>query len=95
MERSAIRDGHSAFAIPGFRCAPSGLRMLVSRILDCFAEPVIGRRFADPLVRNDGESARNNYGVMRGLDPRIHRHRNLSKWMDCRVKPGNDAWGNL
>jgi|LNAP01.1.fsa_nt_gb hypothetical protein len=24
---------------------------------------------------------------MRGLDPRIH----LSKAMDCRVKPGNDA----
>jgi hypothetical protein len=26
--------------------------------------------------------------VMRGLDPRIHR---VSKRMDCRVKPGNDA----
>jgi hypothetical protein len=29
---------------------------------------------------------------MRGLDPRIHPLRkSLSKWMDCRVKPGNDA----
>jgi hypothetical protein len=29
---------------------------------------------------------------MRGLDPRIHLLRqNLSKWMDCRVKPGNDG----
>jgi hypothetical protein len=28
---------------------------------------------------------------MRGLDPRIHHLRmNLSKKMDCRVKPGND-----
>jgi hypothetical protein len=30
---------------------------------------------------------------MRGLDPRIHHLRkNLPKWMDCRVKPGNDEW---
>jgi hypothetical protein len=30
--------------------------------------------------------------VMRGLDPRIHHLRkSLSKGMDCRVKPGNDA----
>jgi hypothetical protein len=29
---------------------------------------------------------------MRGLDPRIHPPRkNLSKKMDCRVKPGNGA----
>jgi hypothetical protein len=29
---------------------------------------------------------------MRGLDPRIHHLRKtLSKRMDCRVKPGNDA----
>ncbi len=30
--------------------------------------------------------------VMRGLDPRIHllRKNFCSKWMDCRVKPGND-----
>jgi hypothetical protein len=27
---------------------------------------------------------------MRGLDPRIHLSE-LSKKMDCRVKPGNDA----
>jgi hypothetical protein len=29
---------------------------------------------------------------MRGLDPRIHLLRKsfLQKWMDCRVKPGND-----
>jgi hypothetical protein len=33
---------------------------------------------------------------MRGLDPRIHHLRKtLSKGMDCRVKPGNDAlFGN-
>jgi hypothetical protein len=32
---------------------------------------------------------------MPGLDPGIHRifARCLSKMMDCRVKPGNDAWG--
>src|SRR3954454_15954530 len=31
---------------------------------------------------------------MRGLDPRIHLRKNLSKKMDCRVKPGKDgsAW---
>jgi hypothetical protein len=30
---------------------------------------------------------------MRGLDPRIHHLRkSLPKWMDCRVKPGNDGW---
>jgi hypothetical protein len=30
--------------------------------------------------------------VMRGLDPRINllRKKLLRKWMDCRVKPGND-----
>src|SRR6266516_4237838 len=30
--------------------------------------------------------------VMRGLDPRIHllREKFLQRWMDCRVKPGND-----
>jgi hypothetical protein len=29
--------------------------------------------------------------VTRGLDPRIHRLRkSLAKWLDCRVKPGND-----
>jgi hypothetical protein len=29
--------------------------------------------------------------VIRGLDPRIHLLRKSpSKWMDCRVKPGND-----
>jgi hypothetical protein len=29
--------------------------------------------------------------VIRGLGPRIHLLRkSLSKWMDCRVKPGND-----
>jgi hypothetical protein len=28
--------------------------------------------------------------VMRGLDPRIHQKKSLSKEMDCRVKPGND-----
>jgi hypothetical protein len=30
---------------------------------------------------------------MRGLDPRIHllRKDSLRKWMDCRVKPGNDG----
>jgi hypothetical protein len=29
---------------------------------------------------------------MRGLDPRIHllRKKLLQRWMDCRVKPGND-----
>src|SRR5215471_14705822 len=29
---------------------------------------------------------------MRGLDPRIHllRKKSLRRWMDCRVKPGND-----
>jgi len=27
---------------------------------------------------------------MRGLDPRIHQHKSLTKMMDCRVKPGND-----
>jgi hypothetical protein len=29
---------------------------------------------------------------MRGLDPRIHRLRKkfLRRWMDCRVKPGDD-----
>jgi hypothetical protein len=31
--------------------------------------------------------------VVRGLDPRIHHLRKiLSKGMDCRVEPGNDAW---
>jgi hypothetical protein len=30
--------------------------------------------------------------VMRGLYPRIHP---LRKKLDCRVKPGNDAWGRL
>jgi hypothetical protein len=31
--------------------------------------------------------------VMRGLDPRIHPllQKVLRRWMDCRVKPGNDA----
>jgi hypothetical protein len=30
---------------------------------------------------------------MRGLDPRIdHLHEIFSKWMDCRVKPGNDEF---
>src|SRR4029450_9707098 len=31
--------------------------------------------------------------VMRGLDPRIHRlsKRVFRRWMDCRVKPGNDG----
>jgi hypothetical protein len=31
--------------------------------------------------------------VMRGLDPRIHflREKFLRRWMDCRVKPGNDS----
>jgi hypothetical protein len=30
---------------------------------------------------------------MRGLDPRIHllRKKLSRKWMDCRVKPGNDG----
>jgi hypothetical protein len=30
---------------------------------------------------------------MRGLDPRIHllREKFLQRWMDCRVKPGNEA----
>ena len=28
--------------------------------------------------------------VMRGLDPRIHQKKSLSKEMDCRLKPGND-----
>jgi hypothetical protein len=30
---------------------------------------------------------------MRGLDPRIHllRKNFLQRWMDCRVKPGNDS----
>src|SRR5262245_32615368 len=31
---------------------------------------------------------------MRGLDPRIHlllREKFLRRWMDCRVKPGNDS----
>jgi len=32
--------------------------------------------------------------VMRGLDPRIHPLRKtFPKRMDCRVKPGNDAFG--
>jgi hypothetical protein len=32
--------------------------------------------------------------VMRGLDPRIHHLRkNLSKWMDPRVKPAGDDGG--
>jgi hypothetical protein len=33
--------------------------------------------------------------VIRGLDPRIHHasQRVVSKWMDCRVKPGNDDGG--
>jgi hypothetical protein len=34
----------------------------------------------------------NSEFVMRGLDPRIHLFaRKLRKWMDCRVKPGNDG----
>jgi hypothetical protein len=28
---------------------------------------------------------------MPGLDPGIHRKDSSSKWMDCRVKPGNDG----
>jgi hypothetical protein len=34
--------------------------------------------------------------VMRGLDPRIHllRQKFLARWMDCRVKPGNDGMLN-
>jgi hypothetical protein len=30
---------------------------------------------------------------MRGLDPRIHplREKFLRRWMDCRVKPGDDS----
>ena len=34
---------------------------------------------------------------MRGLDPRIHpsSQESLSKWLDCRVKPGNDGGGYL
>jgi hypothetical protein len=31
--------------------------------------------------------------VMRGLDPRIDQKKVFAKWMDCRVKPGNDGWG--
>jgi hypothetical protein len=33
---------------------------------------------------------------MRGLDPRIHllREKLLRRWMDCRVKPGNDSGGS-
>ena len=27
---------------------------------------------------------------MRGLDPRIHQKMTQFRWMDCRVKPGND-----
>jgi hypothetical protein len=32
--------------------------------------------------------------VMRGLDPRIHPlcKKVLRRWMDCRVKPGNDEF---
>jgi hypothetical protein len=30
------------------------------RAMDCFAEPVIGRAFADPLARNDGPNVQHN-----------------------------------
>jgi len=34
--------------------------------------------------------------LRRGEGPRIHLlHKNFSKRMDCRVKPGNDAWWAL
>src|SRR5258707_501507 len=40
-----------------------------------------------------GVGRQNTQGVIRGLDPRIHHssQKSLSKWMDCRVKPGNDG----
>jgi hypothetical protein len=40
-----------------------------------------------------GSSASAADVVMRGLDPRINllRKKLLRKWMDCRVKPGNDG----
>jgi hypothetical protein len=39
-----------------------------------------------------GRDTRNKTSVMRGLDPRIHpSSQESSKWMDCRVKPGNDV----
>jgi hypothetical protein len=39
-----------------------------------------------------GTKAQGTSGVMRGLDPRIHRSEKAvyARGMDCRVKPGND-----
>jgi hypothetical protein len=31
---------------------------------------------------------------MAGLDPAIHQAKLRMKWMDCRVKPGNDGMQN-
>jgi hypothetical protein len=94
MERSAIRDGHSAFAIPGFRCAPSGLRTLVCRILDCFAEPVIGRRFAPTrwfaMTENALETITASCAGLTRASIGLHK-KHLTKKMDCRVKPGSDG----
>ncbi len=48
-----------------------------------------------PLSETSGVrvGARSTHCVTRGLDPRVHllREMRISKVMDCRVKPGNDA----
>jgi addiction module HigA family antidote len=40
-----------------------------------------------------GHKVATTRSVIRGLDPRIHRssQKAFSKWMDCRIKSGNDA----
>jgi hypothetical protein len=40
-----------------------------------------------------GHEVATTRSVIRGLDPRIHRslQKRFSKWMDCRIKFGNDA----
>src|SRR3989454_410917 len=52
MERSAIRDGRAAARHPGFRCAPSGLRMgLTPRGLRC-TSPLRTAVGSIPVVRS-------------------------------------------
>jgi mono/diheme cytochrome c family protein len=64
----------------------------VTRFAQALADPVV--RETRILQRMRDTKLRGLSAVMRGLDPRIHllRITVFTKMMDCRVKPGNDAW---
>src|SRR5207249_8111231 len=53
-----------------------------------------GDLFPEAIPRWDVQQDDLSTPVMRGLDPRIHLLRKtfLRRWMDCRVKPGNDGF---